>query len=556
MDTILLRFRNLTQGVDTIKEHNKIVEQKDAKEEERGRVLWGWWKKEKEPLPNPTLSDLQKEIDNGRSATIYIVNSDTGMFYKAPLYKIYYTGDKIFAPASEMCPEYYRETKQYAWFEIGHIDVVGLSNLSQFVLSNSNRVTKNSNSIPYSDIGRFLEDLCKENQLIRHPVSIWFLCHINELGNPTNNYPVSNVSHVAYPIRGRYILHLSDIHFGDEHAYKNPCSPALEIGKEYLVDELLEDLKCLNDEGGLSGKNENKDSSGKTDKSIFDEIGLVLITGDLSWQANPHEFANAEKFIEELKKSLGIENQQIVIVPGNHDIEWMTPNGKIDANAELNYRYFYRHIYNYEPNDTLTKISRYSYYIDNNEGDDRMDERHICVIALNSCRLESPESAGYGYVGSKQLKMVQQYMNQHRGEFDYTIAMLHHHVLPVNYVEEYDFSDKKVSMLLDAESVISTLLGCGVNVILHGHQHQPYFSSIERIIPGYIDGGRKVPLRKKLGVVGAGSIGVKSSHINAIGRNTYNIISIGNDNNLHILERIRGENGVGFFSYNEKEIVL
>lgn len=87
--------------------------------------------------------------------------------------------------------------------------------------------------------------------------------------------------------------------------------------------------------------------------------------------------------------------------------------------------------------------------------------------------------------------MVQQYMNQHRNEFDYTIAMLHHHVLPVNFVEEFDFSDKKVSMLLDAESVISTLLGCGVNAILHGHQHQPYFSSIERIIPGYIDGGQK-----------------------------------------------------------------
>ena len=147
-------------------------------------------------------------------------------------------------------------------------------------------------------------------------------------------------------------------------------------------------------------------------------------------------------------------------------------------------------------------------------------------------------------------------MNQHRNEFDYTIAMLHHHVLPVNFVEEFDFSDKKVSMLLDAESVISTLLGCGVNAILHGHQHQPYFSSIERIIPGYIDGGQKKLLQKKLAVVGAGSIGAKSSHINSIGRNTYNIISIDSDNRLHIIERVRGENGVGFFSYNEKEIIL
>lgn len=43
---------------------------------------------------------------------------------------------------------------------------------------------------------------------------------------------------------------------------------------------------------------------------------------------------------------------------------------------------------------------------------------------------------------------------------------------------------------------------------------------------------------------------------NSIGRNTYNIISIDSDNRLHIIERVRGENGVGFFSYNEKEIIL
>ena len=543
MDTVLLRFRDLTQGVDTIKAHNAIAEQKD--EEGKERVLWGWWKKEKEPLPNPALSDLAKEVGNGKTITIYMMNSDTGVFYSALLFDIYYTGAKISAPYPQICPEYYRETSQYAWFKIGHISEIPFSDLSQFVLSNSNRITKDSSSIPYRDIGRFLEDLRNENQLIGHPVSMWFLCSIDELGIHTSNYPVSNISHGAYPTHGRYILHLSDIHFGDEHAYKNPCSPTPEIGKEYLSDELLEDLKCLSDEGGLSDKSENKGSKCKTDKSIFDEIGLVLITGDLAWQANPHEFANAEKFIEELKKFLGLESQHIIIVPGNHDIEWITQNGKIDANAELNYRYFYRHIYNYEPNDTLTKISRYN-----------VDGKNICIIALNSCRLESPESAGYGYVGSKQLKMVQQYMNQHRNEFDYTIAMLHHHVLPVNFVEEFDFSDKKVSMLLDAESVISTLLGCGVNAILHGHQHQPYFSSIERIIPGYIDGGQKKLLQKKLAVVGAGSIGAKSSHINSIGRNTYNIISIDSDNRLHIIERVRGENGVGFFSYNEKEIIL
>ena len=43
MDRILLRFRDLTQGIQTIDVHNSVVA-------ECGKVYWGWWKKEKEPL--------------------------------------------------------------------------------------------------------------------------------------------------------------------------------------------------------------------------------------------------------------------------------------------------------------------------------------------------------------------------------------------------------------------------------------------------------------------------------------------------------------------------
>lgn len=537
MDNILLRFRDLTQGVNTIDAHNSIVKSNESR-----HVLWGWWKKEKEPFPSPALSDLAKELGNGNITYIYMMNSDTGVFYRATLHKIYYSPDsKIAAPDYKMCPEYYNKTTQYAWFEMGEISQISFPDLPNLVLSNSNRIDKNSGSIPLSDIGRFLKDLHCNNELVRHPVSMWFLCPPDELGIYTSNYSVSNISHGEYSTHGRYILHLSDIHFGDEHAYKNPCSPFSEIGKEYLIDELLEDLKYLSQDGYLTEKDKKGTTQSiETAKELTDKIGLVLITGDLTWRANPHEFSNAEKFIEELKRNLGLSNQHVVIVPGNHDVEWIPEGGKIDANAELNYKYFYRHIYNCEPNETITKISRYNFA-----------GKKICIIGLNSCRLESQENAGYGYVGSKQLKTVQEYMRKYRGTFDYTIAMLHHHILPVNYVEEYDMTDKKVSMLLDAESVISTLLGCGVNAVLHGHQHQPYFSSIERIIPGYIEDGKRKSLRKNLKVIGAGSVGVKPSHINTIGRNTYNIISIDDENNLHILERIRGESGVGFFSYDE-----
>ena len=42
LDFILLRYRDITPSINTIDEHNKMVK-------EKGRVLWGWWKKGSEP---------------------------------------------------------------------------------------------------------------------------------------------------------------------------------------------------------------------------------------------------------------------------------------------------------------------------------------------------------------------------------------------------------------------------------------------------------------------------------------------------------------------------
>ena len=84
MDQILLRFRDLTQGIQTIDVHNSVVA-------ECGKVYWGWWKKEKEPFPDPILSELANMVREMNDVYVFFINSDTKQYYKAKLYRILYT---------------------------------------------------------------------------------------------------------------------------------------------------------------------------------------------------------------------------------------------------------------------------------------------------------------------------------------------------------------------------------------------------------------------------------------------------------------------------------
>src|SRR2546421_7191104 len=101
-DFLLLRFRDLNVDVNTIEEHNKIVD-------ERGKVLWGWWKKPLELMPDPGLSMFEKSFSEGEKRVLFI-DSANRKLYTAPIYKVYYHPGGISQPTPEpvLCPEYYR----------------------------------------------------------------------------------------------------------------------------------------------------------------------------------------------------------------------------------------------------------------------------------------------------------------------------------------------------------------------------------------------------------------------------------------------------------------
>lgn len=515
LDILLLRYRDITPSINTIDEHNRVVE-------EKGRVLWGWWKKGSEQAPDPYLYELAEEMErNSSKSDVLIINSGTYELFKATLYKIHYTLGGLKAPLvnTELCPKYYSEENLPAWFEIGKIEKIekGLQELSQYVFSKSNRtIPDNGSCLSEVEIGQIVRDV----DFLEKNISLWFINKVEDFV-AKNDYYALNISNGVWPTKGKYILHLSDIHFGENHAFKNPLGGRQNlVAKQELCDVILEDLETQ----GITSS----------------DIAVVIISGDLTWEANPHEFSNALKFLEKMKNYFGLSNKQIIIVPGNHDIEWLGEDGNIDSNAELNYYNFYNSFYNVFPEKSFIRIGKFN-----------INNKIVCVIGLNSCRLESMENAGFGYVGDEQLRKVQQYLEINK-DIDIICAVCHHHLLPVNYVEEISVNDKRISMMLDAELVMRTLLANRVNITIHGHQHQPYYSQIRRIIPDYINkSGRRERLDEKLSVIGGGSCGVKQSKINVIGRNTYNLLWFNNEDELFIKTRIKSGNGLGFYDDGE-----
>src|SRR6185503_11191685 len=300
---------------------------------------------------------LAEEFRSGET-TILLIDSATRRLYEAPLFKIYYEpgGRNIPAPTPELCPHYYRGQSLPAWFEIGTITPIpeGVRHLESYVWSSSNRVSpvQSIASLPSRVIGEAVADV----DFLDSNVSLWFVVPTEEVSLRQRSSVVPSYSKGVWPTTGHHILHISDLHFGGRHAFRNQLARGVEarLGAESMLEALLDDL----------------DSIGV----LPNGIAFVAITGDLTWRGESHEFENALQMINELCSRLGLHTSQVVVVPGNHDIEWRDERGEIDENSELNFAHFSARLYGAPPEPQFFRIHRF-----------RIGERTVTCIGLNSC---------------------------------------------------------------------------------------------------------------------------------------------------------------------------
>ncbi|HEY6332644.1 MAG TPA: metallophosphoesterase, partial [Blastocatellia bacterium] len=104
------------------------------------------------------------------------------------------------------------------------------------------------------------------------------------------------------------------------------------------------------------------------------------------------------------------------------------------------------------------------------------------IVGLNSSMLEQKRLAGYGFVGTDQVNEAATAMRwtTEKNRATYRILVMHHHIVAVAAEEDLGNYDKNYSLTLDAGQLIYGALELGVDLVSHGHMHQPFASAISR----------------------------------------------------------------------------
>lgn len=271
------------------------------------------------------------------------------------------------------------------------------------------------------------------------------------------------------------ILHLSDLHLGppedtqllDDH--KSPLAGGDRLAQK---DVLAETLKALEDGGAL------------------DDLTAVVISGDLTNRARPEGFKEFGDFIAPLLNH--VEPEDILVVPGNHDVPWEPEPGDPDRYKEFL---------------TVTRAKEMATpMLDGIDFPTAATEAHHLVaredfilIPFNSSHFswgkEELDPAVLDEIlnGTEDLKKAVDVLRRHdvarvsneqveqvlallsEKEPDLArdddprvrIAVLHHQLLPVSSREEF----KTFESLSNLGAIRELLAQLRVDVVLHGHKH-------------------------------------------------------------------------------------
>ncbi|MGK4445676.1 metallophosphoesterase family protein [Yersinia enterocolitica] len=280
---LILRFRDTTDGVDTIKDHQSIIDN-------CGAVWWGWWKQEKEILSENEL----KFLDTYEHDYILLINRDLNKIYKATISRIIH--DQESELNLSQVPDYYSKKSREinTWFLIKN-----LKTLSKYNSKFDEAFARNGNPT-YIFLKEEDNRNTKKDDKIRNRIEL-----------TKNN-----------------ILVISDLHFGENYGF---CYES-EINKygqtkNTLTRSIMKDLGEL----GIADK-----------FSLLLITGDFTTKGD--W--NTSLSLKIKDEIHCLCNALNIEHDKILALPGNHDMVRYNSDSseniinQVDKRFERDYRTF------------------------------------------------------------------------------------------------------------------------------------------------------------------------------------------------------------------------
>ncbi|WP_437289913.1 HipA N-terminal domain-containing protein [Sorangium sp. So ce406] len=264
------------------------------------------------------------------------------------------------------------------------------------------------------------------------------------------------------------LLHLSDMQFGPHHRFEGPSSPGS------LLHRLRDDLDRLREEEGI-------------------RPDLVLLTGDLTEYGMRSQFEQLLYFAHGLTEVTELAPRRVVVVPGNHDVNWKLCSAYFaerEGNEERPvlpywpklrpYAEFFARFYEGQTGIEFTEAEPWSLF--------EYPDLKVVVAGLNSAIAEShrPEDH-YGFVGEQQLRFFAGKLRPYKEQGFLRIAAIHHDPL---HPGENDAARQ------DAKDLKGMLLPY-LNLVVHGHLHEEQLGWLDNSVPvlGIGSAGVKVPER-------------------------------------------------------------
>ena len=281
------------------------------------------------------------------------------------------------------------------------------------------------------------------------------------------------------PARSVTLLHLSDMQFGAKHRFESGAPGS-------LLSRLREDFEEMRQRHGLMPD-------------------IILVTGDLVETGKPSEFKQFMRFAEALVEGFDLPRRRLVMIPGNHDINWAACEGYFkDCEADerapqrpywpklRHYAAMFAEFYANEPDLTFTEEAPYTLF--------DYPELGVVVAGLDSTIADSHRADDhYGFLGEEQLKHFAGKLRMLQDQGFVRIAALHHD--PTHPEAEAARQDLK-----DLKRILAPYL----NLVVHGHTHEDELNWLDNTIP----------------ILGVGSAGVQAAQRPAEVPNQYQWIRI------------------------------
>lgn len=321
------------------------------------------------------------------------------------------------------------------------------------------------------------------------------------------------------------LLHISDLQFGPRHAFSSadPTDP------KSLCSSLLDDIQ----------NNYRLENLAKPN--------FIVISGDIANTGMPEEYEAAHWFLVRLCEQLEIARSHVVLIPGNHDVNFLISEGiskRLEKQADGTLRDFdgwredelysfrlapFERFYNrFYEGKRIYVVSRetnntFSTY-------DFADDFSLVIVGFDSCSNVDHENHS-GSINFKDILRAENEISAINKHFRYKVAVWHHNITSYNARNDFVVNWGEVQEYLFRRHNYS--LG------LHGHLHR----SEERY---------SLSAENGCWVLGAGAVGVQE--IDRAGDSwighmplSYNLVQLGyrSTNMARVVERIAYHDSTG-----------